>query len=149
MKIDLTVGGYIFSNDKVLLIHHNKLDIWIPIGGHIEKDETPDDALKREIKEEANLDVDILCQNDLSDEGNVKQNLALPFYTNIHSVGGHDHYGMFYVCKVLAPEKLKINNELKNARWFTIVELNEKIIPIDVKNQALKAFKIYKKNAKI
>ena len=59
MKTDLVVAGYIFSKDKVLLIHHKKLDLWLPVGGHIEKNETPDEALLREIKEEIGIDVRI------------------------------------------------------------------------------------------
>lgn len=148
MKTDLVVNGYLIDNNKVLLIHHGKLDIWIPVGGHIEKDETPDNALKREIKEETNLDVEILNQGDLLVEGNVKENLATPFCVNIHSVGDHDHCAFYYVCRVINPNELKINKELKNARWFTKNELDEKIVPIDVKKQALKAFEIYEQKNK-
>ena len=51
-KIDLVVTGYIFDeNGRQLLIHHNKLNMWLPPGGHIEANETPDEALVREIKE--------------------------------------------------------------------------------------------------
>ena len=52
MKTDLVVGGYIFHNNKLLLIHHNKLDLWLPVGGHIDPNEIPDDAIKREAQEE-------------------------------------------------------------------------------------------------
>ena len=54
-KIDLTVGGYIFNNNKVLLILHNKLNLWLPLGGHIDANETPDFALQREVKEEVKV----------------------------------------------------------------------------------------------
>ena len=59
-----TVLAYIFNeNDEVLMLFRNKkkVDInkgkWMGVGGHIEKGETPDQALVREIKEETNLDV--------------------------------------------------------------------------------------------
>ena len=65
MKTDLVVSGYIFHNDKVLLIHHAKLDKWLPVGGHIDENETPDQALRREVKEETNLDIEILNQSSL------------------------------------------------------------------------------------
>ncbi|MCX6709315.1 MAG: NUDIX domain-containing protein [Candidatus Woesearchaeota archaeon] len=55
MKTDLVVSAYIFNQDKVLLIHHKKLNLWLPVGGHIDKDETPDEAILREIKEETPL----------------------------------------------------------------------------------------------
>jgi 8-oxo-dGTP pyrophosphatase MutT (NUDIX family) len=143
MKTDLVVAGYIISNNKVLLIQHRKLDLWLPVGGHIEKNETADHALLREIKEEVGINAEILNKSDMSIEGNTKFNLAIPFYVNVHSVGDHDHCCFFYVCKAINPEKLKINKELKNFGWFTRDDLNKKHVPIDVKNQCLKAFEIF------
>lgn len=47
--------------DKILLIKRSKTDEWMPLrwsfpGGHIEKDEAPYKAAKRELKEETQLD---------------------------------------------------------------------------------------------
>ncbi len=148
MKTDLTVAGYIIFKDKVLLIHHRKLDLWLPVGGHIDKDETPDEALIREIKEEVNINIIILNKSNISVEGNTKTNLAIPFYVNLHSVGDHDHVGFYYLCEAMNVEQLNINKELKNYKWFTKEELNQKHIPIDVKNQASKAFKLYESLSK-
>ena len=61
--MDKTVLAYIFKDDQVLFLYRNKKekDInkgkYVGIGGHLEKNETPVDALKREIKEETNLDI--------------------------------------------------------------------------------------------
>ena len=58
-----TVLAYLKKDHQYLLLYRNKKlnDInegkWIGVGGHIEKGETPEDALIREIKEETNLDV--------------------------------------------------------------------------------------------
>ena len=57
MKTDLVVAGFIFFENKVLLVHHKKLDLWLPVGGHIKKNETPDGALLREIKEKTKINV--------------------------------------------------------------------------------------------
>jgi len=143
MKTDLVVAGFIINQNKVLLVHHKKLDLWLPVGGHIEKDETPDQTLLREIKEEVNIDVEILNQSDIPLEGNIKCNLAKPFYINVHSVGDHDHCCLFYICRAINPEQLKINNELKNFRWFTKDDLHKEDVPTDVRNQCLKAFELY------
>lgn len=143
MKTDLTVCGYIFDKDKVLLIHHNKLNLWLPVGGHIDENETPDQALLREIEEEVGLNVEILNQTLLPDGGNMKKHLAIPFYVNLHSVGDHDHVGFYYICKALNPEKLKIaSKELKNFQWIGKGELDKEYISLDVKNQCLKAFEL-------
>lgn len=143
MKTDLVVAGYIIHENKVLLIHHKKLDLWLPVGGHINENETPDQALLREIKEEVGIDVNILNKSDLPKDGNVKSNLSAPFYVNVHSVGDHDHCCLFYVCRAINPENLKINKELKNFDWFTKEDLNKKHIPPDVKSQCLKAFQLF------
>ena len=73
----------------------------------------------------------------------MEANLATPFYVNVHSVGNHLHCSLFYVCRALNVEKLKINKELKNYGWFSKKDLDKDIVPVDVKSQALKAFKIF------
>ena len=58
-----TVLAYIEKDNSFLMLLRNKkkYDInankWIGVGGHLEKEETPEDALIREIKEETGLDV--------------------------------------------------------------------------------------------
>lgn len=144
MKTDLVATGYIFANNKVLLVHHHELDKWIPVGGHIEENETPDETLIREVEEETGLDIKILNQSNQPAEGNVKENLATPFYVNTHSVGDHNHCSLFYICEALNPNELQLNHELKSHKWFTKEELIESNAPVDVKNQALEAFKFIK-----
>lgn len=145
MKTDLVVAGYIFDSDKLLLIYHKKLNKWLPVGGHIKKNETPDSALLREAKEETNLDIDILGQSSVPVIGSIERKLALPFHVDVHSVGDHHHCCFYYVCKALDSRNLKINDELKGARWFSREDLGEDCIPSDVKEQGSLAFDLYKR----
>ncbi len=52
--------AFIVNNDKILLVNHKKLKMWLPVGGHMENNETPDQAVKREVKEETGLDIEII-----------------------------------------------------------------------------------------
>ena len=146
MKTDLVVAGYIFRGSQVLLVNHKKLGLWIPVGGHIKENETPDDALLRETKEKTGLDIEILNQSSIPLEGNTKRNLATPFYSNVHSVGDHDHSCFYYIARALNPKKIRINEELRNYGWFSRGGLDKRFVLIDVRNQALRAFEILKKN---
>ena len=143
METQIVVAGYIIHDNKILLIHHRKLDLWLPPGGHIEKDEIPDDALIREIKEEVGLDIELIQQSNLPMKGNIKQSLAVPFAVNVHPVGDHDHCCLFYLCKPKNPEQLKINKESKDFGWFSKEDLDKPHVPKDVKHLGLKAFEVY------
>jgi ADP-ribose pyrophosphatase YjhB (NUDIX family) len=50
--LDYTVNAFIVSDNKVLLVYNSQYNIWVPPGGHIEKDEDLESALYREIEEE-------------------------------------------------------------------------------------------------
>ncbi|MBD3361394.1 NUDIX domain-containing protein [Candidatus Woesearchaeota archaeon] len=145
MKTDLVVEGVIMNNNKTLLIHHRKLNIWVPAGGHIDENEVPDDALLREIKEETQLDVEIINNCQLLPEGNTRRNLAVPFHSNLHSVGDHDHCCFFYLCKALNPENLKINKESIDYKWISKEEVDNDFIPAEIKKILKKAFEEYEK----
>jgi 8-oxo-dGTP pyrophosphatase MutT (NUDIX family) len=47
----------------VLLIHHRKLDRWLPPGGHVDEGGLPDDAALREVREETGIDVRLVPDN--------------------------------------------------------------------------------------
>ena len=59
-KFEETVMIYLVKDEKVLMIFRNKKEVdinkgkWIGVGGHIEKGETPDQAMAREFFEETN-----------------------------------------------------------------------------------------------
>jgi len=52
---------YVVSDGAVALHDHDKLGMWLPPGGHIDRDELPHVAAKREVREEIGQDVDLLA----------------------------------------------------------------------------------------
>ena len=57
----LTTLCYLEKDDRYLMLHRIKKEVdvnkdkWIGVGGHFEKDETPEECLLREVKEETCL----------------------------------------------------------------------------------------------
>ena len=141
MKTDLVVAGYLFHNNKLLLIHHKKLDKWLPVGGHIDPTEIPDDCLVREFKEEVNLDIEIIKTNNTNVPNNRK--LFLPFHIEVHNAGDHDHCCLFYLCQTKNPEVKIKPDEIIDFKWFQEHELNQDIIPQDVQIIGKEAFKTF------
>src|SRR5262245_36005362 len=94
--IDFTVAIFVVQNGKVLLIHHRKLDKWLPLGGHIELNEDPEAAALREAKEESGLDVELIGERPPTTESGTRALIA-PRFLDIHRINEmHEHIGMIY-----------------------------------------------------
>ena len=126
-SLDIVVGGYLVEKGKLLLVHHRKLDKWLPFGGHIEENETPDDALRREAKEELGVEISFFQHY----RENINES-AKPFYINTHPITEtHFHYCLFYLCGINQGEILINERELKDYRWFRKQELENVKPPLD------------------
>src|SRR3989441_10239519 len=55
LRLELVVAGCVVRNGKILLVWHKKNKEWLPPGGHIEQNESPNAAVLREVKEETGL----------------------------------------------------------------------------------------------
>lgn len=147
-RIDLTVNGFIFSDDKVLLIYHKNHKMWLGVGGHLDKNETPDGQLLKEIKEETGLEVVIISAgHEVVISDHVVRNCPTPFHADLHDVGDHLHYAQYYVCsskdgsRGIIPEKA----EFEDYRWFTEEEVqNHPEIWKTTKSIVKVAFEFYK-----
>jgi 8-oxo-dGTP pyrophosphatase MutT (NUDIX family) len=102
-KIDFTVAIFVVHDGKILLIHHRKLDKWLPLGGHIELDEDPEQAALREAKEESGLDVELLGERPPTTSPGTRALIA-PRFLDIHRISEtHEHIGMIYWARPAAP----------------------------------------------
>ena len=63
-KIDYAADVLIVNDDAVLLRMHDKYNMWLAPGGHVELDEDFAEAAVREAKEETGLDIRLLGQEN-------------------------------------------------------------------------------------
>lgn len=100
------------QKEKILLIRRADSmwgDAWSIPGGHIDFGETVEEALKRELKEELDLEtikIKFVGYEEFTPETKPdKQFISLNFL-------------------VIANEQIKPNHEIKEAKWFSLNELN-------------------------
>jgi len=120
--------------------------MWLPPGGHIGKNETPDEAVVREVQEETGLDIELYRKEELvrNKSGNVIAQLAVPFYANVHIAGDHNHACLYYLCATQS-DHVMLSKESTGYRWVTPAELADaRDIPQDVKSIGTLAFETYK-----
>ncbi|MFA6252916.1 MAG: NUDIX domain-containing protein [Patescibacteria group bacterium] len=143
-KIDFTVGACIIWQDRVLMMFHTKLSKWLFPGGHVEANETPDMALRREVKEETGLDITFLQPSVLPKQAEEIEVLALSFHNNLHQAGDHLHYQPHYLCSTNTADFVQ-NSESKEMRWFAAGEVEAlSDCPDNIKVIAKYAFEKYK-----
>jgi 8-oxo-dGTP diphosphatase len=109
--------AFICDREKFLLLRNNSEDpahggdYWFTVTGSVEGDESIENAVKREIKEETNL--------------NVFEILDLK-WGSIYSWGGEDHSENNFLAFVKR-EKIKLNEEHVDFEWLNIEEFVKKI----------------------
>ena len=139
MRRHFTATAFVIDSKKrVLLLWHHRLQRWMPPGGHVEDDETPEDAAKRECKEETNLDVEIIGDDSTDlfkknpDEGRMlKKPIALlleniPAY-EVRNEPAHEHMDFLYLARPIdETQLLKLDEEEgREMRWFTKEEIGK------------------------
>ncbi len=123
-KIDFTVAIFVVRNHKILLIHHRKLDKWLPLGGHIELDEDPEIAAIREAKEESGLDVELLGERPPTTEPGTRALIA-PRFLDIHRITDtHEHIGLIYWARPKNGSLTLADAEHHDIRWCSAAELD-------------------------
>lgn len=123
MNKESRIGAYglIILNDEIVLIkkrngaYKGKLDL---PGGGIEHSETPEECVKREIKEETNLDV---LDSKLLDVFSVRVEWSYKEYEeNLH------HIGIIYLIKSKGiPSELGDDKDSLGSSWYKISNLKK------------------------
>jgi 8-oxo-dGTP pyrophosphatase MutT (NUDIX family) len=122
-KIDFTVAIFVVHAGRVLLVHHRNLDRWLPLGGHIELDEDPEQAARREAKEESGLEVELLGERPPTTEPGTRALIA-PRFLDIHRITDtHEHIGLIYWARPVNGRLALAAAEHHDIRWCSAGEL--------------------------
>lgn len=136
---------FVVQNNKVLLNFNNKCKIWVPVGGHIEKNEKPCDSAIREAKEESGLDIELASPFNNFKNNNMIQPVALKMD---HITDTHNHMNLIYFGKVIGGSFTKISDDGAISKWFSKKEIENTEMPENIKEMALKALEVLGKNNK-
>jgi 8-oxo-dGTP pyrophosphatase MutT (NUDIX family) len=120
--IDFVVSAFVVNQERVLLVKHKKLGVWLPVGGHIELNEDPEMALFREIEEECGItakDLVVLSDKPIGIKTAKAKFLYRPNYMDIHVIEGkHKHVALNYFL-VSEIEDIKLaEKEHDEIGWF-------------------------------
>lgn len=106
------------QENKVLLTHHGKLDIWVQLGGHSHVGETPLDTALREAKEESGLTSIHPVTSQIFD-------LDIHLIPERKNEKFHHHYDIRFLMKADDQEKLMITKESKDLKWVDLSHIND------------------------
>lgn len=103
MRKHFTVTGFIVHEDATLLLWHPLLQMWVPPGGHVEEDEEPSAAVLREIREETELEAEIVAEEEplgLSYPAQLPAPHTVLLEKSFEAGPPHQHIDLIYFCLV-------------------------------------------------
>ena len=146
------------KENKILLHWHNKVNTWLPPGGHVEDNETPVDTVKRETLEETGLKIHLFNFNSrmAKRKFNGIEEIQSPYTILLEGIddpenGEHIHIDMIYFSKALNISDLKkgwfwaTEKDLKGNVNLNFDNSNNAKIQDDVKYFGLKCIELRRK----
>ncbi len=107
------------STKKILLVKHKKFHKWVQPGGHIEKNETPEEAAMREVWEETGIKITLLGDR-FPRESDYIRPLGIQCNRNLM---GQIHIDITYPAIPNRDQELIISDESTDIGWFSREEL--------------------------
>jgi 8-oxo-dGTP pyrophosphatase MutT (NUDIX family) len=143
-KIDFTASAYIVHSGKILLRMHDKYNIWLGVGGHVELDEDPIQALYREVKEECGLQISLLAGDVIKLSDGVLDLPVPDFLIRVVVEQGHEHIDLGFIATAKTLDINPAPGEKKvEFKWFSAADLEDPKLQVieHVKQHALKAIR--------
>ncbi|MBI4085449.1 MAG: NUDIX domain-containing protein [Candidatus Liptonbacteria bacterium] len=126
-KLDFTVEVFVVNKGKVLLRKHDKYELWLGLGGHIDPGSDPTEACHREAMEEAGIEIEIFPKPD--EFGGAKdKELPAPQFVNRHWINDkHEHVAFIFFAKTDTDKVREPDNHEKSGgmKWFGAEDLDD------------------------
>jgi len=132
MKRHFCASAFVINpaDKKILLVKHHLWDKWVQPGGHIEDDETPEEAAVREVYEETGIKITLLGERFPREDDMIR---PLGIQRN-RKDNGDRHFDIIYAATPNNPDaEPVISNESYDIGWFSRKELENLPVFPDVK----------------
>ncbi len=127
-KKHFTVTGYTVNpaRTKMLLIHHKKLNKWLPAGGHLEENEVPHEAAIREVFEETGVRAEPIIEeeHDLHLKNEIDTQIPRPYALMYQIIPlskkdiEHIHLDMVFALQANDLDEISIEHrEVHDVQW--------------------------------
>ena len=124
---EFTVAVFVVHADRVLLHYHRKLDMWLPPGGHIEPNELPDDAARREVWEETGIQATLIGERGPAlPSPPYPRPLVRPAGIQLEDIpDGHQHIDLVYFAVPRADSAFVADAAVREHRagWYALADL--------------------------
>ena len=155
MERHMTVSGFVVHQGRVALHWHRKIGAWLPAGGHIEPGEDPVQATLREVREEFDLEAEVLpLAPRVEYEGGPAQ--IEPPYAVLNCLvePDHEHIDLVYFCRLVAGYPGRSHDPANPVEWIDAATLSRDEalplgscgvdipVPPDVRSLALEAIRL-------
>lgn len=138
-----TATTFVVQDGKVLLHRHPKQNLWLPPGGHIERDELPHHAALREVEEETGLRVRLHSEAEAEDLAATMECgvVPQPAFILIEDINPfHQHIDLTYFATI-NPDRADAQapEAYPEFRWLAPEELDMEGVPENVREGARRA----------
>jgi 8-oxo-dGTP pyrophosphatase MutT (NUDIX family) len=104
MRRHFTATGFVIQGDRTLLHWHQRLQQWMPPGGHIEPHEDPVQAVLREIREETGVTAEVIPSIPalpFAYPGQVQPPYTILLEDSPEPDEPHQHIDLIYFCRLM------------------------------------------------
>ena len=112
-----TATVLVIYKHRVLLHRHKKFGSLLPVGGHVDRDELPEEAALREVSEESGLEVELHNADSVSFPD--VRRLIRPAHVLLININEyHQHIDFVYFAKASSGKVNPQLGESNQLRWF-------------------------------